>query len=191
MTNNKLNSALVKTFIKFDLLFLNSLNFENIDKNKNVIKFLNIKDVKYSLIDISEMLKNIKQILRIFQFSYKQKDFILQFKFKSSYFLELFTCLLHFFIKDSKTKILASDNRFRSFFEKNNIFFSIGMKKEKNLYSTLLFKNVFIFTLINSYFEKIDLGLYKLFGNLNKTNKIVFFFLLLKSVFNNKENKKK
>jgi hypothetical protein len=65
------------------------------------------------------------------------------------------------------------------------------MKKEKSLYSTLLFKNVFISTLINSYFEKIDLGFYKLFGNLNKTTKIVFFFLLLKNVFNNKQNKKK
>lgn len=191
MLNNKLNSTLVKTFIKFDLLFLNSLNFENIDKNKNVIKLLNRKELNYSLIDISEIFKNIKQILRIFQFSYKRNDSILQFQFKSSYFSELFNCLLHFFIKDSKTKIFASYTRFSFVLKKKNIFFLIGMKKEKSLYSTLLSKNVFISTLINSYFEKIDLGFYKLFGNLNKTTKIVFFFLLLKNVFNNKQNKKK
>lgn len=160
----------IKFLINSNFLFLESLNDKSKRKNN---------EVKFSFLDISQYLKNIKQLTRTLQFLRNQTN--------SSLYLEKDIELIYLIKKKSKislktfNKFLFGVNKKESSDKASKFYLSTSEFSFKDKYfKFLFFHKLYMITSINSNFEKYHLGTYKFYNDLTEIKKQMFFLLILK-----------
>lgn len=179
---------LLEFLIKFDFFFV-ELKKKSVRENKtltSLIKLTNKNQPKYYFVlDPLQFTKDLKRIIRIFQFINSKKKASSLLNFENEYSFENFKFLtLKAGIDTKKIKIFNKIRLNKKVPSKAFFFFDSSPKK--NSYTNLLLVQKYLFTELNTLKTTQDLGVYKLFTNFNDRNKLIFLALLLKALQKNK-----
>jgi hypothetical protein len=177
---NQLNTKLIKTLLFFDFFFLKKKYFKNNRYYNKIIK-LSIKNNvqrRYLVINSLELIKNIKQVIRLFQFFLKNKKNEINFNSENQNELNFFAFLKkqeEFNFKNIVSQRQYSYNTFKSI--KLNILFNV-LKTDK-FYNKMFMNKTFLFLEFNAFLTKNDFGIYKIFSDFIDWKKLLFLFLLI------------
>lgn len=174
------------SLINSDFLLLEKKNL--IKKNrflKSNLKLLNNKKSSFSLLNYFELIKTLKQFIRILQFFKNTKNPLLlldfnnkQFSKISDLFFQKQNSILPIQLK-KKASFLNKSSPFVLFLDKNFL-------KNKNAIKKLVYSNVFIIVQINSFVNSLNSSSYKIFNSFNTLKKLIFLIVLLKKVYTKK-----
>jgi hypothetical protein len=188
MLNCKLNSNLLKFLIDFDFLILDkqSHNGQKFNSRYSKLELNFYKKTNTLYLDPIELIKTLKQTIRILQYLKKQKNPVLHLCSENTYILESFQLLL-----SKKNKTLENFIFNKSIFLKNskkfaNCKFLIGdVVYKKGIYEKIFKDKNFLINSINANNIFNDYGTYRLYNNISSWKKIVFIALLIKNFYKN------
>ena len=177
---NNLNTTLLKNLIKSNFFFLES-HFLKINQNRSLNKKFNIKtfdkQIHVNILDPLEVIKSLKQMIRVLQYLKKDKKSFLNLEFENSFYSEL----------------LKSLSKKKPFFNKNVIYDKkVLLQPTKNskaslvigsMTQNLLNKGFFLITEINAQKNNSNLGFYKIYNSINDWKKFIFLILLIKNIY--------
>ena len=176
--------------INSDFLILEKKN--KLKKNrflKSNLKLLNNKKNSFSLLNYFELLKTLKQFVRILQFFKNTKNPLLLMDFNNKQFLKISDLFFqkHNFILPVEFKKNASFSSQKSPFV---LFLDKNFLNNKNTLKKLFYANIFIIIQINSFVTNLNSSSYKIFNSFNTIKKLVFLMVLLKKIYIKKSEKK-
>jgi hypothetical protein len=194
---NKFLSFKKKNFLNFFYSLINS-DFLLLEKKNKIktnrflksnLKLLNSKKSSFSLLNFFELIKSLKQFIRILQFFKNTKSPVLLLDFNNKQFLKI----AGLFIKQN-TSLLPITFKKKTFFfnEKSpfGVFLDKNFLNNKNLVKNLVYSNIFIIIQINSFVNSLNNSSYKIFNSFNTLKKLIFLLVLIKKIYI-KKNKKK
>lgn len=178
------------SLINSDFLLLEKKNI--IKKNrflKSNLKLLNNKKSSFSVLNYLELIKTLKQFIRILQFFKNAKDPLLLLDFNNKQFLKVADLFFkkHDFILPVEFKKKASLSKKKSPFI---LFLDKNFLNNKNTLKKLVYSNIFIIIQINSFVNSLNSSSYKIFNSFNTLKKLIFLIVLIKKVYTKKEEKK-
>jgi hypothetical protein len=178
------------SLINSDFLILEKKN--KLKKNrflKSNLKLLNNKKNSFSLLNYFELLKTLKQFVRILQFFKNTKNPLLLMDFNNKQFLKISDLFFqkHNFILPIEFKKNASFSSQKSPFV---LFLDKNFLNNKNTLKKLVYANIFIIIQINSFVTNLNSSSYKIFNSFNTIKKLVFLMVLLKKIYIKKSEKK-
>lgn len=181
---NSLKLQLLNSILKYDFFFVETILSFKLENNryfskKFVLKNTNKLDSYF--LNILELIKNLKQIIRILQFIKKRN--CLNLKFKKTFSLEFLSFLLEK-NKNILKKIYFNKKENINLHKSLQFYCFIDFTLNKELSKKLLNNDKFLIAEINTSFKNEDIGFYKLFNQFKNFQKIVFFSILLKNIFN-------
>ena len=180
-----INKALLKSIINSDFFLIkNKINNNNniyLDKKSNITKTKSL-----SSLDVFELLKSLKQFIRILQFLVKNRGYLhISVENKQHSFLLKQFILENNFKIDIKINNLSSLKSQDGFVTKSKVFLVLGsdsfMTKE-NVFNKLNIEKFFLFSKINTNIETNNLGVYKIYNDLFDFKKIIFIIVLINEV---------
>lgn len=186
MHNKKLKHLLLKGIIDSDFLFLNQ------SCNKQ-LSHLNIhskyKNLKLTSLNLFEMLKTLKQLIRSLKFLSNSKNKILHVWLKNNQYLYILDLFIHtiaghidFSIKNSLPR-----NSFNHLKTQSLFLLDVPLKNNKKTIKRIFNENIFLINKINLKLEKNNWGAYKVYNNLENFKKFLFLFILIDLVLNTKK----
>jgi hypothetical protein len=178
------------SLINSDFLILEKKN--KLKKNrflKSNLKLLNNKKNSFSLLNYFELLKTLKQFVRILQFFKNTKNPLLLMDFNNKQFLKISDLFFqkHNFMLPIEFKKNASFSSQKSPFV---LFLDKNFLNNKNTLKKLVYANIFIIIQINSFVTNLNSSSYKIFNSFNTIKKLVFLMVLLKKIYIKKSEKK-
>lgn len=187
-TQNSLN--FFYSLINSDFLLLEKKNI--IKRNrflKSNLKLLNNKKNSFSVLNYFELIKTLKQFIRILQFFKNTKDPLLLLDFNNKQFLKVANLFFkkHNFILPVELKKKASLFKRKSPFI---LFLDKVFLNKKNTLKKLVHSNIFIIIQINSFVNSLNSSSYKIFNSFNTLKKLVFLMVLIKKIYIKKDEKK-
>ena len=181
-----INKSLLKSIINSDFFILKkniSINNIYLDKKMSITK----NNVLSSL-DLLEILKSLKQFIRLVQYVKKSNSFLhINIENKQQYLL-----LKQFLTENNLDSIIKINNNFsldkRSIsLKKPKVFLILGsdtFMNKKQLFNKLNIEKIFIFLKVNTNIEYNNFGIYKIFNDLFDFKKIIFIILLINQILN-------
>ena len=148
---------------------------------------------KNSLIslDIIELLKGLKQFIRVLQFIKKNHGCLyINIENKQQSFL------LKQFLAENKLEINIKINSLSSLDTTNSLLFknkaclilgSDSFMNKEQLFKKINIEKLFLFSKINTNIERNNFGIYKIFNDFFDFKKIVFLLLLINKVLKKKD----
>jgi hypothetical protein len=171
----ELNIKLVKLLIEFDF---NLLEFnKKVFSNQGQVFNLKSANKSYLILNYINLLKSIKQVIRMFQF-FKSNKFFFRPSISANSVVTL--KLLNSFLKESNSSFETTVLQKKK--HKNSIKFSLFLNKsfsEKDFVKTLQNK-IFLLLELNKEKSSKDFGFYKILSDFNDWKKILFLALLIK-----------
>lgn len=186
MKKKLLYQRLIKSLLDSDFLLI-----EQKSNNKKQISNSRLINNQYSLnnkqniiyLDIFEVLKDLKQIVRIFFFVYKNS----LLKKKLNFFIDseknfLEYLLENFFNSDFNVNSHVSrSNKVKEKYIHLGILFDSFLLNNKNFSRNQINRNIFLFFIINSTNEQSLVG-YRTYNNITDYKKILFFLSFFKQI---------
>lgn len=181
---NKLNTALLKSLVDSEFLILSS----NCKQNNKKIEYKissHAKNRVESSLNLFELIKTLKQFIRVLQFlkHCKDKEFILCssniniLSFLRSYQKEFsLPEFLSFEQNFPKLKTLTS---FRSLL----LIEELPTLKSESFLRNFFKKNILLLTKINAVFERGSYGTYKIYNDMSDYKKLIFLMVIVKKGF--------
>jgi hypothetical protein len=186
MNKKEINTKLLEALINFDFFIFESPEFSKVSArqfDKNII----VKGTKglknYYTINPLEIIKSLKRIIRLLQFSQQQRKFVLKLNFnENSYNQELFSLIMNYKNILSSNIILEQIYAFDLKKQAGACAF-FGVTQNQKNYRRIFEDNKHLILEFNSQITKNNYGTYKLFLNSDDWKKIIFLSLLIKNTF--------
>lgn len=180
----ELKLQLLNFILKYDFFFVEVDLSPTLEKNRYFLKKFSVSNsnkISNYILNLFELTKNLKQIIRVLLFIKKRN--ILSLKFSDTYSADFLMFLLE---KNKKIlkKICFNQKRVINLQNSIQAYCFLDHVVEDSNYKKLLENNKFLITEINAFLKNKDIGVYKIFNNLKNFQKIVFFAILLKNFFN-------
>ena len=180
---NKVQKSLLYNLIIFDFIFLT--NYNKKISNSITKKYFISKKLSVACLDVLELLKSIKRFLRLYQFLKKWdgKKTLLYICIDNPIYIKFLTVLFKKYnlnINLSITPLLPGLS-FRVN-ELKSVLILDKLLSNKN-YKNLNFYQFFLVQEINSYNNKNNTGVYKIYNNLYDFKKLLFLGIFLLQVF--------
>jgi hypothetical protein len=178
------------SLINSDFLLLEKRNI--IKRNrflKSNLKLLNNKKSSFSVLNYLELIKTLKQFIRILQFFKNTKDPILLLDFNNKQFSKV----ADLFFKKHDFILPVEFKKKGSLFKKKSpfvLFLDKNFLNNKNTLRKLVYSNIFIIIQINSFVNSLNSSSYKIFNSFNTLKKLIFLMILIKKVYIKKDEKK-
>lgn len=182
--------------LKFFYSLINS-DFLILEKNynkkenrylKSNLKLLNKKKNLFSLLNYFELIKMLKQFIRILQFFKNSKNPLFFLDSNNKQFSKIIT-----FFTEKYDFILPIRLKKNSLFENKASAFILSVDKNvldyKNNIKKLIYSNIFIIIQINSFFKNLNNGSYKIFNTFDTLKKLIFLLVLVKKIYIKKSKK--
>jgi hypothetical protein len=188
MKKKNLNISLLNTLLKFNFLISEFSNNRHIRQNRLVIKQLNILTAKqtasFYLLDMNEIIKKIKQSIRLLQFLRKQKQRNLQLYFQQEFYKSLIEQSLPSF-QSSKARIsIKQEDKWFNFYRRDIVRAQYLFGSTKNVdYKYFHNNKLFLITEITKQFTFNSTGAYRIFSDLYDWKKIIFLTLIIKHTY--------
>ena len=182
--------------LKFFYSLINS-DFLILEKNynkkenrylKSNLKLLNKKKNLFSLLNYFELIKMLKQFIRILQFFKNSKNPLFFLDSNNKQFSKIIT-----FFTEKYDFILPIQLKKNSLFENKASAFILSIDKNvldyKNNIKKLMYSNIFIIIQINSFLKNLNNGSYKIFNTFDTLKKLLFLLVLVKKIYIKKSKK--
>ena len=185
MSLNTNKFLLLKSLIDSDFLFLDQTSKKQFRSLKSLSR---VDSLTIKSLDPLEVIKSVKQFIRILQFLKKQQKSFLHLWIENKQHLDL----VDSFLKSSNLSIPTS---IKVTLSKESIPFDVTqmllvlnqpLNNNKTLFKRLFDKNIFIVNKVNSRLEKNNWGTYKIYNDLNDFKKIIFLLVILDQILTNK-----
>ena len=185
--NKKLNLALYKSIVDLDFFLLNSnLNLNSRQLTNN----LSIKKAeKINSLDTFELLKSLKQFIRLLQFLKTQNLYVLHIQIENK---QHYNLLKQFFQEYNanlniriETSFLKRHNINRNSTEMLLLLGEHVSISNNGTIKRLFSQNISLFNKLNAANEFNNCGVYKIFNDAFDFKKIVFMIILINQVFTN------
>ena len=187
--NKQKNFKFFYSLINSDFLILEK-NYNKKENRylKSNLKLLNKKKNLFSLLNYFELIKMLKQFIRILQFFKNSKNPIFFFDFNNKQFSKVLT-----FFTEKHDFILPIKFKKNSLCEKKASAFVLSIDKNvvdyKNNIKKLMYSNIFIIVQINSFLKNLNNSSYKIFNNFDTLKKLIFLLVLVKKIYIKKSKK--
>jgi hypothetical protein len=178
--NSFFNSLITSDFFLLDNNNVTKKNFY-INQQFNTIK------TPLQALNLCELVKSMKQFVRLLQFLKRKKITSLNIKLDDPNSYNLLKKLLVLYplksviIKLKKTLTFASSSAFKLSFLL--LLDQTASIKEKNFIKRLYNNNIFLVTKINSNIESNNSSFYKIYNDLIDIKKTIFLMSLIKKIF--------
>lgn len=192
MKKKILQQKLLKSLLNSDFLFIERKN----RKQSQAGRYLNLstsflKNQSLVYLDVFELIKDFKQILRLISFIKKQsgnKDLNFFLKEEKNYYDVLIDNFLQVDkIKNSFSIDIDSHRVTSPKVPKKAVHLGflvdnlLSSSSDKNFFRNQFYKNIFLFISINSEIESNTIG-YSIYNNMSDYKKILFFLSFLRQV---------
>lgn len=180
---NKINIALFKSLVSSEFLILSANCKQNNRKLEYKISSRAKNRVESSL-DAFELVKSLKQFVRILQFlkTFEKKQFIIcSSNVNVLSFLDLYKKELEL----SESLTLEPDYRkVKSLTTLRSLLLLEDLPTSDESFSRNFFeKNILILTKVNAIFERNSYGTYKIYNEMSDYKKLIFLIALIKRAF--------
>lgn len=177
---NKINIALFKSLVNSEFLIL-SANCKQNNRKLDYKITSRAKNRVESSLDVFELVKSLKQFVRVLQFlkTFKKKQFIICSSNANVFsFLNLYKKELEF----SESLTLEPDYRkVKSLTTLRSLLLLEDLPTSDESFSRSFFeKNILILTKINAVFERNSYGTYKIYNEMSDYKKLMFLIALIK-----------
>jgi hypothetical protein len=180
---NKINIALFKSLVNSEFLILSASCKQN-DRKLDYKIISRAQNKVESSLDIFELVKSLKQLVRVLQFlkTFKKKQFIIcSSNLNVLSFLDLYKKELKF----SESLILESNyKKVKSLTTLRSLLLLEDLPNSEESFSRNFFeKNILILTKVNAAFERNSYGTYKIYNEMSDYKKLMFLMVLIKKAF--------
>lgn len=177
----KLNENLIKLLISTDLLMLDSYNKSKKLSYINNSISLNSNKIHTVSLNPLELIKSLKQFIRVLQFLKSQKSKCLHLGTSNKQILELLTLYFKDLPLETKIKVRSSLRKTKYDLNSTNILLLIEepLNNNKNIFKRLLEENILIINKINTKVEVNNWGTYKIYNDIADFKKLVFIIALI------------
>ena len=188
MLSKKTDLSLLNLLVSYNFIFLrlktDKKKYNSIVK-KEMIFLSPLCKNDIQILDLNQLLKSIKQLIRTLVFLKQSKQSCLTLSVSSNALLSTF--LKFFFDKtnNDSSKIIKIEEGYikkapRQF---RNVFLKLSHIENKKDYESLFRSKYLIIHEINSIINYNNVGTYKIFNSLDDWGKIIFFLILIKRVY--------
>jgi predicted protein tyrosine phosphatase len=185
MINKKkiIQKALFKSLLLSDFLFINSIS--NL-KNPFIQNHLMLKKSSLVQLTLIDLLKNVKQFLRLIQHVKKIKNNNLYFCMGNLFRLELLQKVFSIYSLNKNIFLTLDIPQNVDLIQKNSLNLLCHLNdvllENKNLFKTLTIRHFFLNQKVNLSLNKKDLSSYKIYNNLDDFKKIIFIGIFLSKI---------
>jgi hypothetical protein len=181
--NNETKTKLLDLLIKRDFIILesNDLHSDNRYCNKKLINSF-AKKKPFLLLNPLELIKSIKQVIRLMQFVKTLPNGLMTIMFNKNYHVRLVNAFLLDILSADKQVIFVK-KKLTNATRKTSCVFLVDTKHDFRTYSKIFQEHTLLLCEINTMISKNDAGSYKIFNNLKDLQKFAFFIALIKSIF--------
>ena len=191
MKKFKIDTNLVKSLVNSDFLLVEKRK----SKNKDNLRFEGLRTSvckrDISLLDPLEVLKTLKQMIRVFHFA----KINTKYKIDLHFFLNEDNTLLSYLLKNSLDNVLVNSQISFAINEGSRVSknlvrskkFCLGfildkdISRDKNFMKKQFYKGNYLFFKVNSNIERVQ-NSYKMYNNFDDYKKILFFISFLKQI---------
>lgn len=148
---------------------------------KSNLKLLNNKKNSFSLLNYFELIKALKQFIRILQFFKNTKNPLLLLDFNNKQFFKI----SNLFFKKYNFILPVNFKKNGSLSTRKSSSFILFLDKSlsKNTLKNLVYSNILIITQINSFVNTLNSSSYKIFNSFNTLKKLIFLMILIKKIY--------
>lgn len=177
--------SLLSFLVHSGLLLLQNTYRARRSNNRHFSRQLKANEYKIfssMILEPSEFIKSIKQLIRTLQYVKSQKTPMLYINLENNYTQRWFV----YFYEKSKVRlnpVLFPTNFYVRANAHNNATLNLGKICRLREYKKLFAYNLHIIHSLNTIFQKKDYGTYKIFADLNDWKKIMFLFILIKNTY--------
>lgn len=180
---NKINAAFLKSLINSEFLILSSSCKQNNRKLEHKV-LSNTKNRVESSLNLFELVKALKQFIRVLQFlkNSKEKEFVIC---SSNTHISSF---LHLYKKElSLPEFLKFEQDYRKV-KSLAILRSLLLLEDlptgnESFLGNFFEKNILIVLKVNAAFERDSYGTYKIYNEMSDYKKLIFLMLIIKKTF--------
>lgn len=186
MFANKNLNLLLKSLIDSDFLLMEKARSTSTRAVKNVIKTKMSSTINLNPL---ELIKDLKQFVRLLQYAQKQKLSILHLVVENKQYLEL----LQTFFKESRIKMpieISESLPTKTLSSKTTqvlLLLNFPLDNKATFFRRLIDKNIFLINKVNAKIEKNNHGTYKIYNDLTDFKKIIFLLAIIDQILNNKK----
>lgn len=183
---NKNLNLLLKSLIDSDFLLMEKARSTSSRAVKNVIKTKMSSTINLNPL---ELIKDLKQFVRLLQHAQKQNSSILHLIVENKQYLEL----LQTFFKESRIKMpieIAENLPTKVLSSKTTqvlLLLNFPLDNKATFFRRLMDKNIFLINKINAKMEKNNYGTYKIYNDLTDFKKIIFLLAIIDQILKNKK----
>ncbi len=182
-TKKTVQKALFKSLLLSDFLFIN--NTSNL-KNPFIQNQLLLKKNKIIQLTLIDLLKNLKQFLRLVQYIKKIKNNNLYFCMGNLFRLELLQKVFSIYSLNKNIFLTLDIPQNIDSLQKDGLNFLCHLNdillENKNLFKILTIRRFFLNQKINLSLNKKDFSSYKIYNDLNDFKKIIFIGIFLSKI---------
>lgn len=185
MINRKktIQKALLKSLLLSDFLFVNNTSSL---KNPFIQNQLLLKKNIVIQLTLIDLLKNLKQFLRLIQYLKKIKNNNLYFCLGNSFRLELLQKVFSIYSLNTNVFLTLDVPENINLIQTNSLNFLCHLNdvllENKNLFKMLTIRHFFLNQKINLSLNKKDFSSYKIYNDLNDFKKIVFIGIFVSKI---------
>lgn len=177
---SKININLFKNIIETDFLLVSGKLKQKLRYLKSGILLNSEKNITYSL-EIFELIKSIKQLIRLVQFLKKQIKGNLYISSSNKQVVGFLTN----YVKENHSEIGVNVQqglrklKGNSFSNQGLLLLDEPLREHSKLFKKLFEENILIINRINSKLELNNYGTYKIYNDISDFKKLVFLIILI------------
>jgi hypothetical protein len=177
-----INTNLLNLLVSLDFLLIPSNNKILNLRYVQQVKGLNKENLHYQILDILEIIKSIKQLIRLFQFLNTKNSSVLQICTLNKQTLNLLKFYLKTHLSNSSVSLSTSLTNKKKINKDLKLLLMLEepLKNNKNIFKNLIEENIFIINKWNNKIEKNNWGTYKVYNDLSDFKKIIFLISLIR-----------
>ena len=194
--NSKFNFSLIKLIelSSFSLLKTENFRYKSLNYLNSFIKIqYNENSFSFFLLNILQLIKSLKQYLRIIKFLSltKKKHIYLGSEFNSFFFINLLLNKLaltkHVTLQAEKQNVVNFVKIKKNHYNHSKllILLNLSLNSNKSNLDKLISNNLFLINEINSNLKTKSDNFYKIFNEISSYKKVMFLLLLLEKNFKN------
>jgi len=183
MQRQTVKDLLLTSIINSDFLLLDQPSTKKVRHIKSVVHY---KTLNLSSLDLFEIVKSLKQLIRSLTFLSKSEQKFLHVWVENKQYIRILNLFfdnnlpsLNVFVKGAlaQTQCHKTVNQLL-------LLLTTPLKNDTKLLKRIFQKDIFLVTKINSKLEKKNWGTYKIYNDLQNFKKFIFLIVILDLIFN-------
>ena len=183
MQKQIIKDLLLTSIINSDFLILDQPLHKNLRHIKSRVHY---KTLNLSSLDLFEIVKSLKQLIRSLTFLSKSEQKFLHIWVEDKQYIRILNLFFENNIPSLKVFVKGALTQMQCQKTVNQLLLLLNtpLKSDTKLLKRIFQKDIFLITKINSKLEKKNWGTYKIYNDLQNFKKFIFLIVILDLIFN-------